>query len=140
MNNNKNIVKQKCAIGFPNIFNGSRVNLSLGRDAIKENLVALLSSDRGALFGDPHYGTKLKTLLWNQAYDPVIRDQIKQDIYEAIYSYMPQVTVDFNSIEINVVDNVVMASIDATDDIGIERNLYNITLLNGLEDNTSKED
>ncbi len=121
------------SIAFPNIFNGSKVNLYQDYDAIKSNLTALLSSDKGALFGDPFYGTKLKTLLWNQTYDPIIRDLIQDDIFEAIYSYMPQITVYRNDITISVVNNVVLASIKVRSDSGIESNLYEISLLTGAE-------
>ena len=134
-NINSQVTKQKYSIGFPKIFNGSRVNLSKGRNAIKANLTALLASDKGALFGDPYYGTRLKSLLWEQAYDPIVRDLIKEDLFEAIYSYMPQITVKRDSIKIDVIDNIVMASIEVTDDLGIESNLYEIALLNGSEDN-----
>lgn len=132
---NSQVTKQKYSIGFPKIFNGSRVNLSKGRNAIKANLTALLASDKGALFGDPYYGTRLKSLLWEQAYDPIVRDLIKEDVFEAIYSYMPQITVKRDSIKIDIIDNVVMASIEVSDDLGIESNLYEIALLNGSEDN-----
>lgn len=121
------------SIAFPNIFNGSKVNLYRDYDAIKSNLTALLASDRGALFGDPFYGTKLKTLLWNQAYDPIVRDLIQDDIFQAIYSYMPQITVYRNDIQVSVVNNVVQASIRVRSDSGIESNLYNIQLLTGAE-------
>lgn len=123
------------SIAFPNIFNGSKVFLYRDYDAIKSNLTALLSSDKGALFGDPFYGTRLKTLLWSQAYDPIVRDLIKDDIFNAIYSYMPQLTVHRNDIVINIVDNVVTASIKVTSSSGIESNLYEITLLTGAEEN-----
>lgn len=132
---NSQVTKQVYSIGFPKIFNGSRVNLSKGRNAIKANLTALLASDKGALFGDPYYGTKLKSLLWEQAYDPIVRDLIKEDVFEAIYSYMPQITVKRDSIKIDIIDNIVMASIEVSDDLGIESNLYEIALLNGSEDN-----
>ncbi len=132
---NSQVTKQVYSIGFPKIFNGSRVNLSKGRNAIKANLTALLASDKGALFGDPYYGTRLKSLLWEQAYDPIVRDLIKEDVFEAIYSYMPQITVKRDSIKIDIIDNVVMASIEVSDDLGIESNLYEIALLNGSEDN-----
>ena len=123
------------SIAFPNIFNGSKINLYKDYDAVKSNLIALLSSDKGALFGDPYYGVKLKTLLWQQAYDPIIRDLIKDDVFEAIYSYMPQITVYREDISINIVNNVVMASIRVRSDSGIDSNLYDIQLLTGAENN-----
>ncbi len=123
------------SIAFPDIFNGSKVFLYRDYDAIKSNLTALLSSDKGALFGDPFYGTRLKTLLWSQAYDPLVRDLIKDDIFEAIYSYMPQITVHRDDISINIQNNLVTASIKVTSDSGAESNLYDIDLLTGAENN-----
>lgn len=123
------------SIAFPNIFNGSKVNLYKDYDAIKSNLTALLSSDKGALFGDPFYGTRLKTLLWSQAYDPMVRDLIKDDIFEAIYSYMPQITVYRNDISVSIRNNVVTASIRVRSDSGVESNLFDIDLLTGTENN-----
>ena len=123
------------SIAFPNMFNGSKVNLLRDYDAIKSNLTALLSSDKGALIGDPYYGVNLKKLLWEQAYDPIIRDLIKDDIFEAIYSYMPQITVYRDDISISVVNNVVSASIKVRSDSGIDSNLYEIQLLTGAENN-----
>ena len=46
-----------------------------------------------------------------------------------------QITVKRDSIKIDIIDNVVMASIEVSDDLGIESNLYEIALLNGSEDN-----
>ena len=123
------------SINFPNIFNGSKVFLAKDYDAVKNNLTALLSSNKGGLFGDPWYGTRLQTLLWEQAYDPIVRDLIKDDIFEAIYSYMPQITVHRDDITIDVIDNLVTASIKVTSDSGVESNLYEITLLTGAENN-----
>lgn len=131
--------KSKCAINFPDMFNGSKVKLAFKNDAIQQDLVALIASDRGALYGDPHFGTKIKTLLWDQAYDPIVRDLLKEDIFEAIYSYMPQVTVNRDSIQINVVDNVVVASINVSDDLTQNTNLYEIALLTEEESETKKE-
>jgi len=122
------------SIAFPNIFNGSKVMLYKDYDAIKSNLQALLASDKGALFGDPWYGTKLKTLIWEQAYDPVVRDLIKDDIFEAIYSYMPQISVRRDDITIEVVDNLVTATIRVVSDSGVESNLYEIQLLTGVDE------
>ena len=78
---------------------------------------------------------KLKSLLWEQAYDPIVRDLIKDDVFEAIYSYMPQITVYREDISISVVNNVVMASIKVRSDSGIDSNLYEIQLLTGAENN-----
>lgn len=130
MNENTKVIR---SIAFPNIFNGSTINLYTDYDAIKSNLQLLLSADRGALYGDPHYGTNLRKLLFEQAYSPMLQELIKDEIYESVFSYLPQITVDRDSIKINVIDNIVSASINVTSDSGVESNLYEITLLNGDE-------
>ena len=123
------------SIAFPNIFNGSKVMLYKDHDAIKSNLTALLSSNKGGLFGDPFYGTRIKTLLWQQSYDPIIKDLIKDDIFEAIYSYMPQITVHRDDITVNIVGTLVSASIRVSSDSNIDSNLYDIELLTGADGN-----
>lgn len=117
------------SIAFPDIFNGSTVYLNKDYDAIKTNLKLLLGSNRGGLFGDPYYGTKLKTVLWDQAHDDIILELLKDDVFEAIYSYMPQITVNKDDITITKQDNFVTATIKVTSDSGVESNLYEITLL-----------
>ena len=117
------------SIGFPNIFNGSTVYLNKDYDAIKTNLKLLLGSNRGGLFGDPYYGTKLKTVLWDQAHDDIILELLKDDVFEAIYSYMPQITVKKDDITVTKQNNFVNVTIKVTSDSGVESNLYEITLL-----------
>lgn len=117
------------SIGFPSIFNGSTVYLNKDYDAVKTNLKLLLGSNRGGLFGDPYYGTKLKTVLWDQAHDDIILELLKDDVFEAIYSYMPQITVNKDDITITKQDNFVNVTIKVTSDSGVESNLYEITLL-----------
>lgn len=121
------------SLDFPNIFNGSSVSLVKDYDAVKSDLKALLYSNKGGLFGDPYYGTNLKKVLWEQAYEPVIQEIIKDEVFEVIYSYMPQITVDRSSIKVDVSGNAVVVSIDVKSSNGIESNLYQITLLTGEE-------
>lgn len=67
------------SIAFPNIFNGSTVNLTKDYDAIKVNLKSLLMSNRGGLYGDPHYGLDMKKILWSQASAPLTLDRKNRD-------------------------------------------------------------
>lgn len=117
------------SIGFPKIFNGSTVYLNKDYDAIKTNLQLLLGANKGGLFGDPAYGTKIKTLLYEQVQSPMIPELIKDDIFEAIYSYMPQIDIKRDDIQINIVDNYVQAIINVKSDSSVESNLYTIDLL-----------
>ena len=117
------------SIGFPDIFNGSTVNLDKDYYAIKTNLKALLMSSRGGLFGDPNYGLNMKQILWDQACKPVVVELLKDEIFNAIYSYMPQITVTRDDIDVTVDGNLVNASISVKADSGVISNLFNIKIL-----------
>lgn len=120
------------SIAFPNIFNGSKVNLNKDYDAIKINLKSLLMSNRGGLYGDPHYGLNMKQILWSQACKPVVIELLKDEIFNAIYSYMPQVKITRDDIKVMVEGNLVQASISVNVDETIPSDLFNIQIL--LED------
>lgn len=120
------------SIAFPNIFNGSKVNLTKDYDAIKVNLKSLLMSNRGGLYGDPHYGLNMKQILWSQAAKPVVIELLKDEIFNAIYSYMPQIEITRDDIDVIVEGNVVQASISVKADSSIASDLFNIQIL--LED------
>ena len=117
------------SIGFPDIFNGSTGNLDKDYYAIKPNLKALLMSNRGGLFGDPNYGLNMKQILWDQACKPVVVELLKDEIFNAIYSYMPQITVTRDDIDVTVDGNLVNASISVKADSGVISNLFNIKIL-----------
>ena len=118
------------SIAFPNIFNGSTVNLYKDSDAVKSNLKNLLYSNRGGLYGDPHYGTGIKTILFDQAADPIVKELIKDDIYESVLSYMPQTTIERDFIEVYNQDSFLSVSIRAKNDLNVVSDLLQIDLLN----------
>lgn len=117
------------SIAFPDIFNGSKVNLNKDYDAIRVNLKSLLMSNRGGLYGDPFYGLNMKQILWSQACKPVVEELLKDEIFNAIYSYMPQVQITRDDIDVQVSGNVVQASINVEVDPTIPSNLFNIQIL-----------
>ena len=117
------------SIAFPDIFNGSKVNLNKDYDAIKINLKSLLMSNRGGLYGDPHYGMNMKQILWDQACRPVVIELLKDEIFNAIYSYMPQVSITRDDIDVKVDGNIVHASIEVKADSKIPSDLFNIEIL-----------
>lgn len=117
------------SIAFPKIFNGSKVNLNKDYDAVKVNLKSLLMSNRKGLYGDPYYGVNLKQVLWHQAAKPMIVELLKDEMFNAIYSYMPQATVTRDDIDIEVDGNTVYASIDVSLDSTIPSDLFKIKIL-----------
>ena len=118
------------SLGFPNMFNGSTLNLYKDYDAIKNNLKHLLYSNRGGLFGDPHYGTNIKHIIFDQAAEDILKELVKDDIYEAVLSYMPQTTIERDFIEVSIQDTFVSVTIKAKNDLGVVSDLMKITLLN----------
>lgn len=121
------------SLAFPNMFNGSTINLYKDYDAIKSNLKNLLSSNRGGLFGDPHYGTNLKHILFDQSAKEIMKELVKDDIYEAVLSYMPQTTINRDYIEVTVQDTFVSVTIKAKNDLGVVSDLLHIELLDSDE-------
>lgn len=118
------------SLAFPNMFNGATMNLVKDYDAVKSNLRNLLYSNRGGLYGDPHYGTNLKHILFDQSAIEIMRELVKDDIYEAILSYMPQTTIKRDYIEVYVQDTFVSVTIKAENDLGVVSDLLKIELLN----------
>ena len=121
------------SIAFPNIFNGSTIRLYKDETAAKSNLRNLLGSNKGGLFGDSDFGTALKQIMWDQAHPDVAKELIRDEVYEAILSYMPQTTIDRDTIGVEIEDNVVKVTIRAYNDMGIYSNLLEISLLNNDE-------
>ena len=117
------------SIAFPSIFNGATVNLVKDYDAIKSNLRNLLYANRGGLFGDPHFGTNIKPILFDQAAPDILKELVKDDIYEAILSYMPQTSIDRDFIEVSIQDTFVSVTIKAKNDAGVVTDLMKIELL-----------
>ena len=122
------------SIGFPTIFNGSTIKLYTDETAVKSNLRNLLGSNRGGLFGDPHFGTELKQVLWDQAHEDIVKELIRDEVYEAVLSYMPQTSIDRDTIGVEVENNVVRVTIRALNDLGIYSDLLEISLLNPEEE------
>ena len=59
-----------------------------------------------------------------------MKELVKDDIYEAILSYMPQTTIDRDYIEVFVQDTFVSVTIKAKNDLGVVSDLLKIELLN----------
>ena len=117
------------SIGFPDIFNESKVNLYEGTEAVKSDLYLLLGSEKGQLIGDPAFGTKLKPILWDQAHRNIAEELVKDEIFQSIYSYMPQVDFSRNNIEVSIQDNYMNVSIHVAHDKDVIQDLFSIKLL-----------
>ncbi len=117
------------SIAFPNIFSRTYVNMVEDYDASLQNLLLLLWSNKGELFGDPYYGTNLKRFLYEQN-DAILRDLIIDDIYTAIKLFMPQITVERKDITLKSdTRGTITANIKAINKLDFSTDMYNIVLL-----------
>ena len=119
------------AISFPNIFNKSTFNLEKGYEAIKQDLILLLGSNKRGLYGDPWFGTDIKSVLWDQNHPAIMTELARDEIFESIYSYMSEnVGIEREDIEITRVDNYVNVEINLSAYSNKENDMLNISLLN----------
>lgn len=119
------------SISFPNIFNKSHVNLEKDYDAVKQNLILLLGSNKGGLYGDPWFGTNIKQILWDQNHREILTTIVKEHIYDAIYSYMPNnIEIKPSDIVVNIIDNYANVKINLSAYSNKENDMLDINLLN----------
>lgn len=119
------------SLSFPNMFNKSTTRLKNGYDAIRQNIILLLASNKGGLFGDPWYGTDIKSVLWEPNHRDILINIIQDQIYEAIYSYMPNnIEIKKDDIEIKILDNYANVQINLSAYSNKENDMLSINLLN----------
>ena len=116
------------SIKFPDMFTKTSTLVVENYYATLQNLKMLLYSDKGELFGDPYFGTNLKKFLYDQN-DSILKDLLIDDIYTAMITFMPQVEVERENINIKAEGNTVKAYIRALNKIDFQTNLYTIVLL-----------
>lgn len=115
------------SIGFPNMFNNTTTNVIKDREATTSNLKLMLLSDKKSLFGDPYYGTNLKSILFSQN-NIVLKDIVIDDIYTSILTFIPQLILKRSDIEVNSNKQQIQAKIKAVNLLDQTNDLYNINL------------
>lgn len=124
------------SIKFPDMFNSSSTNIVSDFDATQQNLILLLGSEKGELFGDPYYGIRIKRYIYEQN-NSILRDIIIDEIYTQIALFMPQLLVKRKDIKIIQNQNgkraQIIATVKATNRIDFTTNLYNIVLFDSEE-------
>lgn len=116
------------SIAFPEMFDGPRVKLVEGHDATISNMRLLLASWKNSLLGDPYFGTKLKTFIYEQN-NIILKDLIVDDIFTSLQEFIPQVYLERKDIEVKSKGTSVYATITCTDRIDKSTNMYEIKLL-----------
>lgn len=115
------------SIAFPDMFDSARTNLVTDSKATLQNIRLLLESVKGSLFGDPYFGTRLKSYIYEQN-NVVLRDIIIDDILVALQTFIPQVIVKRKNIELVMDKNDIYATINCINKIDNEINLFQIKL------------
>lgn len=99
------------SFAFPRMLNTTTANLLQDKEAIRSNMILLLSSERDTLFGDPYYGAELKKYLFEQT-GSIVPDLLIDEFYTTIITFMPQVYITRKDIEVYVVDKTLYADIN----------------------------
>ena len=114
------------SIKFPNMLGNQRTNIVEDHDATYQNLRCLLLSNKMSMLGDPFYGTNIKNMLYSQT--RVLSDILKDDIYNAIRMFMPQLTLDRKDIKLYIYKDNLYVKMTVTNWVDQETNLYDISL------------
>ena len=115
------------SIKFPKMLSSTTANLVSDHEATAQNLVLLLRSDRQSLSGDPSYATVLKRLLFEQN-NIILKDIIIDEIYSSIVTFMPQVSLTRNDIQLKIEKDVIYVTISCVNLKDKKPNLYTIKL------------
>ena len=120
------------SISFPKMIRGNSTAVLSGKEATKQNLINLLGTEQGELFGDPEFGLRLKRYIYDQN-NYVLKDIIIDDIYSQIKLFIPQIIV--NRRDITIIQNkdggraTLYAHIKATNRADFTPNTYDLVLL-----------
>lgn len=114
---------------FPNMFGNTYTKIISDREATSSNLRLLLQSTKNALLGDPYFGTNIKKLIYEQN-DVVLQDLVIDEIYEAILTFMPQISIQRKDIKVTSDLYNIYVTIKALNMLDYSFETYTLKLLN----------
>lgn len=116
------------SISFPNIFkNGIRTNIIEDQEATRSNLKLVILSSKGEFFGDPYWGTNLKRMFYDTGSN-VLYDLVVDEIYTAIVTFMPQISLKRKDIKVYSDKVDVYVKINCINKLDNTNNLYIINM------------
>lgn len=115
------------SIAFPDFLSASKTNLVSDHAATLSNLKLLLYSDKMTLIGDPYFGTHLKKLIFEQN-DSILADLVIDDIYTAITTFLPQISIKRENITLTTDRENVFVKIECLNLIDYQLDTFNINL------------
>jgi len=118
---------------FPNMFNTASSNIwksSEYLNATKQNVILLLHTERGELFGDPYFGLMLKHYLYDQN-NYILKEAIIDVMYTQLALFIPQVKVKREDIDIiqDKEKGKLYCKFSGINQIDYQPNTYNLVLL-----------
>jgi len=87
------------SIKFPNMLNNSRLDIIEDEAALEQNAYLTLMTEKGSFIYDPFMGIRLKRYLFEQN-TTALQDILKDEIYEQLSIFMPQLSLTRNNITI----------------------------------------
>lgn len=120
------------SIKYPDMFSPTSTNVVEGKAASAQDLVLLLSSEKGELLGDPFFGVRLKRYVYDQN-NYVLRDILADEIFTQIRTFAPQLTVNRDDITITHEGDRLHARIRAINKVDYTTDMYDLELFEDEE-------
>lgn len=120
------------SIKYPDMFSPTSTNVVEGKAASAQDLVLLLSSEKGELLGDPFFGVRLKRYIYDQN-NYVLRDILADEIFTQIRTFAPQLTVNRDDITITQEGDRLHAMIRAVNKVDYTTDMYDLELFEDEE-------
>lgn len=120
------------SIKYPDMFSPTSTNVVEGKAASAQDLVLLLSSEKGELLGDPFFGVRLKRYIYDQN-NYVLRDILADEIFTQIRTFAPQLTVNRDDIRITQEGDRLHATIRAINKVDYTTDMYDLELFEDEE-------
>lgn len=115
------------SFNFPKMLRSNTSVLIKDKEAVRSNLYLLMNTEMTSLFGDPLFGTDLKTMLFEQS-SSLITDLIVDKIYTTIVTFMPQLYLTRKDINVYINKTDVFADVKCVYMPDNTSDLYTINL------------
>lgn len=115
------------SIEFPNMLNSNSTRITKDLNATKQNVILLLYSEEGELFGDPYFGIKLKKWLFNQN-NAILKDILIDEIYTKLAIFIPQLKFNRSDIKVEQVRGKVYCSFKGINQVSMKLDSYSLVL------------
>ena len=120
------------SISFPQMIKNKSIQAVTDVEATLQNMKLVLGSEKGEFKFDPFFGIRLKRYFFEQN-NPILSDVLKDEIYEQLSIFMPQLIIGKNDITLTRDRSSVYVTIKARNQKDFQLNNYNLVLFNNQE-------